>query len=162
MPCKLCLNNVSDGRLTVWQHFMNVGKTTQLSRLVAVSDREQRSLGHVIVIQELVTGLTLAAPVLQSPGDLAIVIPEHVFRPLEGGHHTGDVDQGPGPRPEVDVGRPQDGGDAPRPQHLGHRLVPPRGQGRGRGGGRRPRNQTNHSHLHVNIDVLFVRCMTIL
>ena len=79
--------------------------------------------------------------------DLTIVIPEDVFRSLEGVHHTGDVDQGPGPRPEVDVRCPQDGGDAPRPQHLGDSLGPPRGQRWSQGGGWGSDNQTNYSHL---------------
>ena len=109
--------------------------------------------GHVI-IKDTEAGDRIIIYMLWSYlTDLAIVIPEDVLRPLEGAHHTGDVDQGPGPRPEVDVGRPQDGGDAPRPQHLGRSLGPPRGKGRGQGGDRWSDNQTHNSHLKWEIKV---------
>ena len=73
---------------------------------------------------------------------LAIVVPEYVLGLLEAVHHAGDVDQAPGPRHEVDVGRPEDGGAAARPR-LGHGG----GAGRGRGSGGGAGHQRHHAQL---------------
>ena len=46
------------------------------------------------------------------------MIPEYVLGSLQGVDHTGEVDEAPQLRCEVDVRRSQDAGDAPCPHHL--------------------------------------------